>query len=158
MMLNTSRWHARAFRDDHKPLFDVVSGVADLDTARKALYLFVTDRQYRIFVEDPEHSVSELSIVRDCARVLRGVLARSSDARVYNVPGLGKNHLRAGQNRDVVSILPDGSRVYEFHPWEKSIVERESYIGPDVPILAYLERLAAIGEDLGEYSSIWYYY
>jgi lysine 2,3-aminomutase len=90
------------------------------------------------------------------ARLLPGM--RRTDAPVYNVPGLGKNHLRAGQNRDVVSILPDGSRVYEFHPWEKNIVERESYIGQDVPILSYLERLAAIGEDPGEYSSIWYYY
>ena len=90
------------------------------------------------------------------ARLLPGM--RRTDAPVYNVPGLGKNHLRAAQNRDVVSILPDGSRVYEFHPWEKNIVERDSYIGQDVPILTYLERLAAIGEDPGEYSSIWYYY
>lgn len=90
------------------------------------------------------------------ARLLPGM--RRTDAPVFNVPGLGKNHLRAAQNRDVVSILPDGSRVYEFHPWEKNIVERDSYIGQDVPILTYLERLAAIGEDPGEYSSIWYYY
>ncbi|SFL70888.1 lysine 2,3-aminomutase [Desulfomicrobium norvegicum] len=90
------------------------------------------------------------------ARLLPGM--RRTDAPVYNVPGLGKNHLRAAQNRDVVSILPDGSRVYEFHPWEKNIVERDSYIGQDVPILTYLERLAAIGEDPAEYSSIWYYY
>lgn len=90
------------------------------------------------------------------ARLLPGM--RRTDAPVYNVPGLGKNHLRAAQNRDVVSILPDGSRLYEFHPWEKNIVERDSYIGQDVPILTYLERLAAIGEDPGEYSSIWYYY
>ena len=90
------------------------------------------------------------------ARLLPGM--RRTDAPVYNVPGLGKNHLRAAQNRDVVSILPDGSRVYEFHPWEKNIVERDSYIAQDVPILTYLERLAAIGEDPAEYSSIWYYY
>lgn len=135
MKPNTSRWCGRVFREDHKPLLDVVGGAADLDTARKALYRFITERQYRIFVDDPEHTVSELSIARDCARVLRGVLAR-----------------------DVVSILPDGSRVYEFHPWEKNIVERKSYIGQDVPILSYLKRLAAIGEDPGEYSSMWYYY
>ncbi|NLW80754.1 MAG: KamA family radical SAM protein [Desulfovibrionales bacterium] len=90
------------------------------------------------------------------ARLLPGM--RRTDAPVFNVPGLGKNHLRAAQNRDVVSILPDGSRVYEFHPWEKNIVERDSYVGQDVPILTYLERLAAIGEDPDEYSSIWYYY
>lgn len=90
------------------------------------------------------------------ARLLPGM--RRTDSPVYNVPGLGKNHLRAAQNRDVVSILADGSRVYEFHPWEKNIVERDSYIGQDVPLLTYLERLAAIGEDPAEYSSIWYYY
>ena len=90
------------------------------------------------------------------ARLLPGM--RRTDAPVYNVPGLGKNHLRAVQNRDVVSILPDGSRVYEYHPWEKNIVERDSYIGRDVPILTYLERLAAIGENPDEYASIWYYY
>lgn len=90
------------------------------------------------------------------ARLLPGM--RRTDTPVYNVPGLGKNHLRAAQNRDVVSILADGSRVYEFHPWEKNIVERDSYVGQDVPVLTYLERLAAIGEDPGEYSSIWYYY
>jgi lysine 2,3-aminomutase len=90
------------------------------------------------------------------ARLLPGM--RRTDAPVFNVPGLGKNHLRAAQNRDVVSILPDGSRVYEFHPWEKNIVERDSYISQDVPLLTYIDRLAAIGEDPGEYSSIWYYY
>lgn len=90
------------------------------------------------------------------ARLLPGT--RRTDAPVFNVPGLGKNHLRAAQSRDVVSILPDGSRVYEFHPWEKNIVERDSYIGQDVPILTYLERLAAVGEDPAAYSSVWYYY
>lgn len=90
------------------------------------------------------------------ARLLPGL--RRADAPVYNVPGLGKNHLRAAQNRDVVSILSDGSRVYEFHPWEKNIVERDSYLGRDVPLLTYLERLAEIGEDPADYASIWYYY
>ena len=31
----------------------------------------------------------------------------------------GKNYLRAAQNRDIIAILPNGRRVYEFHPWEK---------------------------------------
>jgi lysine 2,3-aminomutase len=90
------------------------------------------------------------------ARLLPGM--RRTDEPVYNVPGLGKNHLRAAQNRDVISILPDGSRVYEFHPWEKNIVERDSYIGQDVPVLDYLERLEGIGEEPADYSSIWYYF
>jgi lysine 2,3-aminomutase len=90
------------------------------------------------------------------ARLLPG-LARTDEA-VYNVPRLGKNNLRAGQHRDLLAILPDGTRMYEFHPWEKNIVPQKSYIGAVVPILGYLERLEAIGEDPAEYESIWYYF
>ncbi len=91
------------------------------------------------------------------ARLLPG-LSRTDEA-VYNVPGFGKNYLRAGQHRDLLSILPDGSRVYEFHPWEKNITGTlETYVGPDVPILEYLERLEALGEDPADYESIWYYF
>jgi lysine 2,3-aminomutase len=90
------------------------------------------------------------------ARLLPGI--RRTDEVVYNVPRLGKNHARAYQHRELVGILPDGSRVYKFHPWEKNIIQRENYIGSDVPILDYLQRLAAIGEDPDEYKSIWYYF
>lgn len=89
-------------------------------------------------------------------RLLPG--SRRTDEPVYNVPGLGKNYLRAYQHRDLLSILPDGSRAYEFHPWEKNIVERSSYIGTDIPILTYLSRLKDIGENAEDYSSIWYYF
>jgi len=89
-------------------------------------------------------------------RLLPGM--RRTDAPVYNVPRLGKNHLRAMQHRDLISVLPDGSRVYEFHPWEKNVAQRESYVGTDVPILHYLNRLAAIGENPADYESIWYYF
>ncbi|MBN1570145.1 MAG: KamA family radical SAM protein [Acidobacteria bacterium] len=90
------------------------------------------------------------------ARLLPG--SRRTDEAVYNVPGLGKNYLRAFQHRDLLAIMPDGSRVYDFHPWEKGIVDRASYVGHDVPLLQYLSRLEEIGEDPDEYSSIWYYY
>ena len=90
------------------------------------------------------------------ARLLPG-LTRTDEA-VYNVPALGKNYLRALQHREVISLLPDGSRVYEFHPWEKNIREQKSYVGVDVPILDYLERLADIGEDVPKYETIWYYF
>lgn len=90
------------------------------------------------------------------ARLLPGL--RRTDEAVYNVPGLGKNYLRAYQHRDLISVLPDGARVYEFHPWEKMVSRRDAYVGTDVPILAYLERLHAIGEDPEAYSSIWYYF
>ena len=90
------------------------------------------------------------------ARLLPGLTR--TDEPVYNVPALGKNYLRAMQHREVISLLPDGSRVYEFHPWEKNIREQKSYVGVDVPILDYLQRLADIGEDISKYETIWYYF
>ncbi|MDY0003251.1 MAG: KamA family radical SAM protein [Polyangia bacterium] len=90
------------------------------------------------------------------ARLLPG--SRRMDESVYNVPGLGKNHLRAYQHRDLISVLPSGSRVYDFHPWEKGIAWRDSYVGLDVPVLEYLQNLQDIGEDPRDYDSIWYYY
>jgi len=90
------------------------------------------------------------------ARLLPG-LTRTDEA-VYNLPGLGKNYLRAYQHRDVISVLPDGSRVYEFHPWEKNIRLQNTYVGTDVPILDYLQRLENIGEEISQYETIWYYF
>jgi lysine 2,3-aminomutase len=90
------------------------------------------------------------------ARLLPG-LSRIDEA-VYNVPGLGKNYLRAIQHRDVLSVLPNGARVYEFHPWEKNIRGQKTYVGTDVPILDYLRKLERFGEDISNYETIWYYY
>ncbi len=90
------------------------------------------------------------------ARLLPG-LSRTDEA-VYNVPGLGKNYVRAWQHHDLIGILPDGSRYYEFHPWDKKVLSQKSYLGTNIPILDYLERLRDIGEDPAQYESIWYYY
>lgn len=90
------------------------------------------------------------------ARLLPGT--RRTDEAVYNLPGLGKHYLRARQNRELISIRPDGSRVYEFHPWEKNVVRCKSYVGDDVPILDYLLRLAELGENPDDYAGIWHYY
>jgi len=90
------------------------------------------------------------------ARLLPGI--RRTAEPVFNVPRLGKNHVRAMQHRDLLAIRGDGARVYEFHPWEKNIVERVPYVAVDPPILDYLERLAALGEDPEDYASIWYYF
>ncbi|UCD83091.1 MAG: KamA family radical SAM protein [Desulfobacterales bacterium] len=91
------------------------------------------------------------------ARLLPG-LSRTDEA-VYNVPGLGKNYLRASIHRDLISILPDGSRLYEFHPWEKNIsTAARTHLSEDVPILDYLYKLDAIGENIHDYDTIWYYY
>lgn len=90
------------------------------------------------------------------SRLMPG-LART-DEPVYNVPGLGKNHLNAWQHRDLISITKDGSRVYEFHPWEKKVANQKTYVGSDIPVLDYLKRLEVIGEIAADYESIWYYF
>ncbi len=90
------------------------------------------------------------------ARLIAGM--GRTDEPVFNVPRLGKNHLRAWQDHNVLMILPDGSRVYEFHPWEKNIQKMPTYIHTDVPIYEYLLRLSKDGEDVNNYKNIWYYY
>ncbi|MBP7560049.1 MAG: KamA family radical SAM protein [Armatimonadetes bacterium] len=89
-------------------------------------------------------------------RLLPGT--RRTDEAVYNIPRLGKSHIRAAQHRDLIGVGPDGARIYEFHPWEKNITPREPHVGADVPIYEYLQRLAAIGENLRDYHTIWYYF
>lgn len=81
-----------------------------------------------------------------------------TDETVYNVPRLGKNNIRAWQHHDLIMIMPDGSRMLEFHPWEKKISLAEVYTDRDVPIYDYLIELARRGEDVREYESVWYYY
>jgi lysine 2,3-aminomutase len=90
------------------------------------------------------------------ARLLPGTVR--TDETVYNIPGFGKNYLRAFQHRQFLSVLPDGSRVYEFHPWEKNIVGQKTFVSVDVPILDYLKRLEDFGEDIKDYETIWYYH
>ncbi len=90
------------------------------------------------------------------ARLLPGL--DRTDEPVFNVPRLGKNHLQSWQDHRVVMIMPDGSRVYEFHPWEKNITPVPPYNYIDVPVYDYLEELAARGEDIRDYRTIWYYY
>ena len=90
------------------------------------------------------------------ARLLPGSVR--TDEIVFNVPGLGKNYLRANQHHDVISILPDGRRVFEFHPWEKKLSLADTYVYTDVSIYDYLKRLKSIGENTAYYNTIWYYY
>ncbi len=90
------------------------------------------------------------------ARLLPGTVR--TDDTVFNVPGLGKNYLRASQHHSIISILPNGRRIYEFHPWEKKLSLVDTYVYTDVSIYDYLERLKKDGEDISRYKSIWYYY
>jgi len=90
------------------------------------------------------------------ARLLPGIFR--TDEPVFNVPGLGKDHLRAWQNHELTAITPEGRRVYSFLPWEKNIVPVKPYIYTDVSINQYLQRLKERGEEPEDYRSIWYYY
>ena len=90
------------------------------------------------------------------ARLIPGIYR--SDEPVFNVPFLGKNHMRSGQDHELISILPSGRRIYAFHPWEKNIRKVDSYIYTDISIRSFLNKLAERGEDIEEYNSIWYYY
>ncbi|MBN2705203.1 MAG: KamA family radical SAM protein [Deltaproteobacteria bacterium] len=82
------------------------------------------------------------------------------DEAVFNVPGQGKSYIRSHRHRYLIGLGPDGSRIYEFYPWEDGIarVAPRPYVAWDVPVLEYLERLAAIGEKPDDYQSIWYYF
>ncbi|MGD8599113.1 MAG: KamA family radical SAM protein [Anaerolineae bacterium] len=90
------------------------------------------------------------------ARLLPGVFR--TDEPVFNVPRLGKNHVRATQDRELVAIRPDGRRVYLWHPWEKGITPMQPWLYVDSPIYHYLQDLEQLGEDPADYASIWYYY
>ncbi|MEW5733798.1 MAG: KamA family radical SAM protein [Thermodesulfobacteriota bacterium] len=90
------------------------------------------------------------------ARLMPGSVR--TDKIVFNVPRLGKNNLMATQHHDVISILPDGRRVYEFHPWEKKLSLVDTYVYTDVGIYEYLQRLRESGENPWNYRTIWYYY
>jgi len=90
------------------------------------------------------------------ARLFPGTVR--TDESVFNVPGLGKNYLRAMQHHDVIGLLPDGRRVYEFHPWEKKLSLVDTYVYTDVSIYGYLQKLKAAGENIAGYKSIYYYY
>ncbi|MHA2303842.1 MAG: KamA family radical SAM protein [Candidatus Hodarchaeales archaeon] len=90
------------------------------------------------------------------ARLLPGIFR--ADEPVFNVPFLGKNHLRAWQDHELISILPDGRRMYSFHPWEKNLAKVKPYLYTDVSIQSYIDKLIEAGEDPQDYRSIWYYF
>jgi lysine 2,3-aminomutase len=90
------------------------------------------------------------------ARLLPGL--DRTDEPVFNVPRLGKNHMLLSQDHRLLTIRPDGRRIYSFHPWEKNIALIPPYFYTDVSIFDYLQELAARGENLQHYRTIWFYY
>ena len=77
---------------------------------------------------------------------------------VFNVPKLGKSHLRSWQDYGLIMILQDDKCVYRFYPWESRLEFVEPYNYVDVSEYRYLSRLYYDGEDVDEYKSIWYYF
>lgn len=90
------------------------------------------------------------------ARLLPGVIR--SDEPVFNVPRIGKSHLRAWQDHEPIMILADGRRVYRFIPWESRLTTSIDYLYTDVSIYDYLKRLYQEGEDVDQYRTVWYYF
>ncbi len=80
------------------------------------------------------------------------------DTPVNNLPTLGNNSLLDRNKREIIAILPDGKRVYEWKPWENNLVNQHTYIEKEMPILEYLQKLKAAGYRPEEYKSIWYYF
>jgi lysine 2,3-aminomutase len=81
-----------------------------------------------------------------------------TDEAVFNIPRIGKSYLRAGQDHEVISVLPNGARVYEFFPWDHGFADTRPYFHEDVPILDFLVEMYRRGENPEEYDSIWYYF
>ncbi|MDQ1277886.1 MAG: lysine 2,3-aminomutase [Thermodesulfobacteriota bacterium] len=90
------------------------------------------------------------------ARLLPGLVR--TDEPVFNLPRLGKSQLKAWQDHEVIMIHPDGRRVCRFYSWEVRLVTALDYLYTDIPIYDYLKRLDADGENVAEYSTIWYYF
>jgi len=90
------------------------------------------------------------------ARLLPGTVR--TDSPVYNIPRLGKNYITAWQHHRLIMIMPDGRRLYEFHPWEKGISLTDVYVEADESIYDYLQYMKQMGENPEDYKSIWYYF
>jgi lysine 2,3-aminomutase len=110
--------------------------------------------------EETSHYTTPLARIlqerKEEARLLPGSFR--TDEPVFNVPRLGKNHVRASQDRELIGIRPDGRRVYVWHPWEKGITPTDPWLYVDNSIHRYLQDLKRMGEDPADYESIWYYY
>ena len=130
---------------------------------RKVLKKSGIDPYYTFNTKGKEETIDyRVPIPRICqerkeeARLLPGL--DRTDEPVFNVPGLGKSHLRAWQDHEPIMINAEGCRIYRFYPWEARIALVDDYIYTDVSIFKYLKRLKQDGEDVEIYKSIWYYF
>lgn len=82
----------------------------------------------------------------------------ATDRSVLNLPGIGKS-----MTFKLAGITPEGCRVLCFSHdktrWHSPVINamKDIYIVENKSIAAYLRQLADMGEQLEDYSSIWYY-
>ena len=135
----------------------------ELVALRRILRLIGIDPYYTFNTKGKKETISHraplarlMQEVKEEARLSPGMVR--TDEPVYNVPGLGKNYIRARQHHTLLSILPNGSRVYEFHPWEKKLALVDTFVHLDVPIYDYLKQLEKRGDKIRDYNSLCTYY
>lgn len=154
---------AMAREDISTRLWELIPGLHSILSAelskkmlRDDVFRYLLNLETHIFNADHDVHALEKANARQCMEILKNFFSEVSE--VFNIPGMGKNNLRAWQNHEVVTIKPDGSRVYMFIPWEKNIALTDVYLHDDVPIWDYLQELKNRGEDPDDYKTIWYYF
>lgn len=127
-------------------------------------------KQLRLIGVDPYYSFNaKKDIMEERVPIARMMQEQSEESRlapgidradeaVFSIPGVGKNYLRTSQEHELIMILGDGSRVYEFYPSDVYFIHKKPFIYRDVPIYTFLNQLVKRGENINEYQSIWYYY
>lgn len=130
---------------------------------RRALRLIGVDPYYTFNAKGKEESIAyRVPIARllqeqaEEARLTPG-LDRTDEA-VFNIPRLGKNYLRNANDHQVIMIMENGSRLYEFFPWDRRSPESTPYLHLDASIYSFLNNLRKEGHRPEDYRSIWYYY
>lgn len=122
----------------------------------------------KIFGLIPEDKQEELHHIIQDKRPLEKYLLRflkennllfaGTDRNVLNLPGIGKS-----MTFKVVGITAEGKRILRFEHDASRIhspiiyTMGKVYIVENKSIAAYLRQLKAMGEDVSEYRSIWYY-
>jgi lysine 2,3-aminomutase len=94
--------------------------------------------------------------MKEEARLLPGIVR--TDEPVFNVPRLGKSHLRAWQDHEPIMVNAKGQRIYRFYPWESNMANMKTYIYTDVSIYNYMIRLMGEKEKMNDYATIWSYF
>jgi len=133
----------------------------EMAALRKQLRLIGVDPYYSFNANKdvPEERVPIARMIQEQneeSRLAPGI--DRADEAVFGIPGVGKNYLKASQEHELVMILGDGSRVYEFYPSDVYLFNKKPFLYRDVPIYTFLNQLVQKGENLKDYQSIWYYY